>query len=81
MNMLMCKNLTPQKVEIECGGTPTTTPGVALKFFRDQAKCFSEGAQCTTGKCVGYWRDRKNENGSTPGMRKYSAELFFACKM
>ena len=80
MKLLICKNIKSVRVEIECGGTPNSTPGEALRFFRDQAKYLSEGARCPTGNCVGYWRDRKNEDGSTPGIRKYSAELFFACK-
>ena len=76
----MCKGITPKRVGKEFVGTPSMTPGEAVRFFNEQAIYFSEGAKCSTGTCVGYWRDRKNEDGSTPGMRKYSAELYCACK-
>jgi len=80
MAILICEDITPTRVSKEFDGTPTTTPGDVVTFLNEQAKSLCEGAGCSSGTCKGHWRDLKNEAGSSPGKREYSAELYCECE-
>jgi hypothetical protein len=80
MKTLICEDIDPTRVSEEFDGTADTIPAAVVTYFSDQAKSLCEGAGCSSGTCKGHWRDIKNEPGSEPGKRKYSAELYCKCE-
>ncbi len=76
----LCEGAEDRTPPKEFEGTDDTIPGEAITYFRDQAKSLCEGRGCSSGTCKGHWDDVKNEKGSGPGKRKYSARIICKCE-
>jgi len=81
MKFRLCEDIKPVRVDKEFKGAHGEVPGDAIAFFQKKADEWCDDGNCSEGKCVGHWRDLKNEAGTEPGKRKYSAEVYCKCEI